>query len=194
MVGGVRARTGTRGEKRPGASPAFVGSGQRARRGGRGRGGVQVDGDECGGVTGSRARRRNGGLGSGRRGGEEARGFSEVVVATGDAVVAATGAIRGRGEAAAAGSSPPRSRSRGEGSERGGGRVGSGEWVRGLGFPGVGIREASWARVELGLSAGGMVLAGWAWGWPNGARSRSSGGAFFSVLFCIFFYLFSFTF
>ena len=116
---------------------------------------VRVAGDECGRATGSRARRRNGGLGSGRRGGEEARGFSEVVVATGDAVVAATAAIRGRGEAAAAGSSPPRSRSRGEGSEHGGGRVGSGEWVRGLGFPGVGIREASWARVELGLSAGG---------------------------------------
>ena len=97
----------TAGEKRwAGASPAFVGSGQRARRGGRGRGGVRVAGDECGGVTGSRARRRNGGLGSGRRGGEEARGFSEVVATTGDAVVAATGAIRGRGEAAAAGSSP----------------------------------------------------------------------------------------
>ena len=34
---------------------------------------VQVAGDECGRATGSRARRRNGGLDSGRGGGEEAR-------------------------------------------------------------------------------------------------------------------------
>ena len=42
---------------------------------------------------------------------------------------------------------------------------------------------------------GGMVLAGWAWGWPSWARSSGGGLLFFffvlfSVLFCLFFYLF----
>ena len=52
------AASGLWGGGGPGSSPGCVGTGQRARRGGRGRGGVRVAGDECGGATGSRARRR----------------------------------------------------------------------------------------------------------------------------------------
>ena len=59
----------------------------------------------------------------------------------------------------------PRSRSRGEGSERGGGRVGSGEWVRGARVSGVG-----WLGVGQGWAG---LDSSWA-GWPSG------GGVFLS--------------
>nr|XP_045084711.1 protein argonaute 18-like [Aegilops tauschii subsp. strangulata] len=72
--GGGNGAGDRKGKGGTGAHCGMQGSGQWARGGGRRRGGVRVAGDECGETTGSMARRRNDGLGTGRGGGRGTRG------------------------------------------------------------------------------------------------------------------------